>query len=185
MHFSKSLSNGLDNLSINGLPVISYRSSLVQPNTIPDFLRRLTTVDKHLTDEEKEANDIIESIILNDMQLFLNYYHYLNTETSVLRNIGLFFYQPYSFVRTKLNDFKLMKEVNKVFDMDKKEDALVYIRSINMKLERFLELKGQGYYEKVSERHINSLDLLIYAAYKAQKLINVNLVLLFSIMMAI
>jgi hypothetical protein len=177
--FNKSLSYAENNLNITGLPLISYGDNLVRPGQITEFVRKLTNIDGHLKfdTDEREEYERLESIILNDLQLFINYFHYVrnNNNTPKWKNFLLFLYQPCTFVKTCINDHKFINEVNKVFDIENPEQALLYIKSINLKIEEYLEHKGGNVYvDPVYERSITSLDLLIYSAYKAQLIIGVS-----------
>jgi hypothetical protein len=178
MRFNKSLSYAENNLNITGLPLISYGENLVRPTQIPEFLRRLTNLDEHLKQDidDKEVYDRLESIIVNDLQLFINYYHYIKNRNNTPRwkHLLIFLYQPCVYVKTCLNEYKFITEINKVFDIENADQTLVYIKSINLKIEEYLQQKGGNVYcDNVHERNITSLDLLIYSAYKAQIIIGV------------
>jgi hypothetical protein len=175
MKFNKSLSYAENNLNIPGLPLISYGENLVQPEQIPDFMRKLTSIDNHLSKEEREGFVRLESIILNDLQLFLNYYHYArnHNNTPFWRNVLSFLYQPCTFLKTKVNDHKFIQEVNRVFEIEKFEQALWHIQTINLRIEEYLGSKPEQYWERIENRTVSSLDLLIYSACKAERIIGV------------
>lgn len=56
---------------------------------------------------------------------------------------------------------------------------MVFVKEINKRIEQVLEKLGGEQYTKISERNINSIDLEIYSAYKAQETIIENIVIIF------
>ncbi len=162
--FNKSHSYSELNLLIDQLPLLSFDNNLIRPFQIVKFMKELTGID---SDYKGQSFDEIESLILNDLQLYLNYYYYYSKKASIWKKIVRFLYQPVSSIRTIYNDYQFIKEVNKVFNIHNKDEIVNFIDTVDKKIEKILiSFNGE----------LRSIHILIYSALKAQNHIIVNLI---------
>jgi hypothetical protein len=131
INFTKSLSYKNCNILIEGFPIITYGVNYVKQNSIHLFLKRLTDIDRHFNEyidkNIKNESMNLERILFNDLQLFLNYYNYLlkHEQTSYLKSLMRFLYQPIKSFLTYKNDCMIINEIHKAFSINTKEEVFI------------------------------------------------------------
>lgn len=175
MKFSKSLSYSNCNVLIENFPILTYGINVVKRSNVHIFLKKFSQLDKETStafpsDLLGRKIQNLEEIILTDLQLFLSYINYYKIISSQGRmsNLLKFLFQPVLTFKTYLNDRMVLKEINEKFEIKSNEQVYDYIHGINRKMELFLKEVG-GAYCTDKKRKLNSIDLVIYSAYKAQE----------------
>jgi hypothetical protein len=185
LKFIFSLNNSTTNLIVNDLPVIIFGNHVINKGNIFSFLKQFVKIrDKYSfksldslnTDElylKKIQIENLEKIILTDLQLILNYYSsYINSEkTNFFWKFIKFLLQPIKSVKTNKNDKSLNLEITKMIGVSTKFEAIEMAFEINRRINSLLEEFDDEYFnsKRLRDRKFNSLDLLIYSSYKAQK----------------
>jgi hypothetical protein len=173
MTFTESLNNNYTNIMVENLPYLIFGGIPIKKNFIPDFLKKLVSLEKMKNINSDKLlqieADSIEKTILFDIQLGLNLYNYMNfyQKTNSLWKVLKTVYQPWITYRTYLHDKETLLELRKLLGISSKYDALEFLKNNNQKIENFLANQGENYF-KIQDRQIYSIDLLIYACIKAQ-----------------
>jgi hypothetical protein len=191
MTFSESYNNFDSNVLVENLPTIVYANQIVRKPNIKNFLNQLLglkspgelvkgetdiPVLSKLNSEDLVIKSIeienLEKILFSEFQLAINYYKYIDTydKTNSLVKIWKYIYQPWRRVKVSRNDSGLLQQITKILGISSKYEAIEFIKSINAKIENLLSSFGEAYSTgiEISKRQINSLDLMLYAAFKTE-----------------
>jgi len=158
-------------------PKIYYGENIVNRDKINYFLKEFTNIDKKFKETSyekilKEAN-YLENLILTDLNVFLGMFLYFEKKrlTPFWKIFLKSCFMPIRAFRNYRKEKMMLLKFNEIFSITNPNEIFSFIIAINKKIKDYLELVGgEKYCLDISNnrRELNSSDLLIYSAYKAE-----------------
>jgi hypothetical protein len=165
-------------------PKIYYGENLVNRDNINYFLKEFTNIDKKFKENSKERilkeAKYLENLILTDLNVFLGVFLYSEKKrlSPFWKIIFKTCFMPIRAFQNYRKEKIMLHKFNEIFSVTNPNEIFSFIIAINKKMEDYLELVGgEKYCLDISDniRELNSLDLLIYSAYKAEMKVFHNL----------
>ena len=172
LKYNYSFNTSASNMKIDHLPCIYNNGKIIYKNEIFKFFAK--TIEYNRCSELKKENNnninIIESkllkkMIINDFQTLINYINY-HKNKNFLGNSLRFIIQPYKKLNGLWADHKEIKNIEKIYNILTKREAIEKIRQINECVDEYI---NNNYDINNNLIFINDFLILIYTFYKTQE----------------
>ena len=172
LKYNYSFNTSASNMKIDHLPCIYNNGKIIGKNEIFKFFTK--TIEYNRCSELKKENNkniniiefnLLKKMIINDFQALINYINY-HKNKNFLGNSLRFIIQPYKKLNGLWTDHKEIKNIEKIYNILTKSEAIEKIKQINVSVEEYI---NNNYDINNNLIFINDFLILIYTFYKTQE----------------